>query len=155
MLQVPEATNVAVVPDTVQTAVLLEAKLTASPEVAVAFKLSGVPTCCALIVPKVMVCALGAAFTVKLCVTGVAAEYVVLPACEAVMLQVPGATNVTALPDTVQTPVVVEAKLTVKPEVAVAESVSGVPTVCAAIAPNVIVCACRTVIFCDTGVAAA
>jgi hypothetical protein len=104
MLQVPEVTKVAVVPDTVQTAELFEAYVTVRPELAEAVKLSGVPTCWALIAPNVMVCALGAAaFTVIACVTGVAAAYVPLPACEAVILQVPAPTNDTLLPDNVQT----------------------------------------------------
>ncbi len=109
MLQVPVATNVAVVPDTVQTDVLLEAKATVRRELAEALKVSGVPTCCALMLPKVIVCALGAALTVKLCVTGAAAEYVLLPACDAVMLHSPAAAKVTVLPDAVHTPVVLEA----------------------------------------------
>jgi hypothetical protein len=69
---------------------------------------------------------------------------------------VPGVTKVAVVPLTVQTPVVCEVKVTVKPEVAVADSVSGVPTVCVAGALNVIVCGCGfTVKPCDTGVAAA
>jgi len=47
--------------------------------------------------------------TVKLWVTGVAAAYMELPTCEAVMLQVPGAASVAVLPETVQTLLVVEA----------------------------------------------
>ena len=54
--------------------------------------------------------------------TAVAAEYVELPTCDAVMVQVPGATMVAVVPETVQTPAVLDAKLTVKPEVAVALS---------------------------------
>jgi len=45
------------------------------------------------------------------------------------MVQVPVAINVAVAPDTVQTLAVVEAKLTVRPEVVVATRVSGVPTV--------------------------
>ena len=41
------------------------------------------------------------------------------------MVQVPADTSVTELPETVQTPVVVEVKVTVRPEVAVAVSVTG------------------------------
>jgi hypothetical protein len=48
-----------------------------------------------------MVCDCGA-FTVIACVTVGAAENVLLPVCEAVMLQVPAPTNVTVLPDNVQ-----------------------------------------------------
>jgi hypothetical protein len=39
----------------------------------VAVSVSGVPTFWAAIVPKVITCCTGAAFTVKLCVTGAAA----------------------------------------------------------------------------------
>ena len=60
------------------------------------------------------------------------------------------------VPETVQTLAVVELKLTGKLELAVAESVSGVPTVWVAIAPKVMVCASPfTVKICETGVAAA
>ena len=41
--------------------------------------------------------------------------------------QVPTLTGVTILPETVQTDGVVEAKITGKPELAVADNVSGVP----------------------------
>ena len=44
------------------------------------------------------------------------------------------------VPETVQTPVVVEVKLTVRSEVAVAESVRGVPTVWVGIVPKLMVC---------------
>ena len=64
-VQVPEAINVAVVPETVHMLVVVEVKLTARPELAVAESVSGVPTVCAAIVGKVMVCA--SSFTVKLC----------------------------------------------------------------------------------------
>ena len=55
-------------------------------------------------------------------------------------MQVPGATKVAVVPLTVQTPFVCEVNITVNPELAVADSVSGVPTVCVAGALNVIVC---------------
>ena len=61
------------------------------------------------------------------------------PACDAWIVQVPAAMNVAVAPDTVQTPVVVEVKLTAKPELAVAESVSGVPTFCEGGAAKVMV----------------
>ncbi len=64
-----------------------------------------------------------------------------LPAWLAWMVQVPVAMNVAVVPETVQTPVVVEVKVTAKPELAVAESVSGVPTVCEGMVANVMVCA--------------
>jgi hypothetical protein len=55
-------------------------------------------------------------------------------------VQVPEAINVAAVPETVQMLVVVEVKVTAKPELAVAESVNGLPTVWAEIAGKVIVC---------------
>ena len=74
MVQVPVVTNVAVVPATVQTPVVVEVNVTAMPEVAVAESVSGVPTVCAPGLAKVMVCAVsGAALTAKLCGTIVAA----------------------------------------------------------------------------------
>lgn len=88
--------------------------------------------------------------TVKLFVTLGAALYVVLPACEAVMLHVPPVTSVAVLPETVQTVGVVEANETASPELAVAESVTVPPAVWVGIVANVIVCATPwfTVIVC-------
>ena len=73
------------------------------------------------------------------------------------MEQVPAETRVTGVPLTVQTGVVVEAKLTARPELAVAVSVTGpLPKAMAAGCPNVRVCAaCVTLKLCVTGVAAA
>ena len=71
-------------------------------------------------------------------------------------MHVPAVTKVAFVPLTVQTLVVSEAKLTDKPELAVADSVSGVPTVWAPGALNVIVCGSAfTVKLRETGVAAA
>jgi hypothetical protein len=57
------------------------------------------------------------------------------------MVQVPAATSVAAAPDTVHTPVVDEVKVTVRPELAVAVSVTGpVPRVADAGAMKVMVC---------------
>ena len=76
--------NVAVVPLTVHTLVVCEAKLTAKPEVAVADNARGVPTVCVAGALNVMDCGFkGIASTVKLRETGVAAAQVALPACEA------------------------------------------------------------------------
>jgi hypothetical protein len=55
-------------------------------------------------------------------------------------VHVPAETKVAVEIETVQTPKVDEAKLTAKPEVAVAESVSGVPTVCVPGVTKLIVC---------------
>jgi hypothetical protein len=135
--------NVAVVPLTVQTEFVKEAKLTGRPELAEATSASGVLTVCVPGLANVIAWAVKPALTVKLCVTGAAAAYVPLPACDAVMEQVPAETNVAEVPFIVQTPVVVEAKATVRPELAVATSVTGVPTVCVPGLANVIVCAVR------------
>jgi len=62
-------------------------------------------------------------------------------------VQVPAVRNVAVVPLTVQVLVVCEAKLTVKPELAVATSVSGVPTVCVPGLLNVIVCGVRLAAF--------
>jgi len=56
-----------------------------------------------------------------------------------VIEQLPAARNVAVVPDTVQMVGVVDAKLTARPELAVAESVRGVPTVCAGIVGKVMV----------------
>jgi len=72
------------------------------------------------------------------------------------MVQVPLAMNVAVVPETVQTLVVVDVKATASPDVAVADSVNGVPTVCAEIAEKLIVCDLPfTWMFCGTIVAAA
>ena len=64
--------------------------------------------------------------------------------------------KVAVVPLTVQTPIVVEAKETANPELAVAASVSGVPTVCGPGFVKVIVWALPlTVKLCETGGAAA
>ena len=79
--------------------------------------------------------------TVKLCASGVAAAKVGLPTCVAAIEQVPGATRVTFVPATVQTARVVEAKLTVSPELAVATIVNGgAPKVTSGKGPKAIVC---------------
>jgi hypothetical protein len=95
-------------------------------------------------VPKVIVCATGAGFTVKVCGADVVGAYTVLPACEAVMVQLPdvssASVDVAPLTLTEQTDCVEDAKLTARPEVDVAESVSVLPAVCVAIVGKVIVC---------------
>lgn len=156
IVHVPEATNVAVVPLTVQTLVVVETNVTVNPELAVAANVSGVPTVCAAGVLKVIVCGVDpVAFTVKLCDTAVAAAHVLLPACAAWIVHVPAVKNVAVVPLTVHTLVVVDANDTVSPELAVADKVNGVPTVCVPGFANVIVCARPfTVKLCDTGVAA-
>jgi hypothetical protein len=63
-------------------------------------------------------------------VTGVAAAKPLLPACEALTVQLPVVTSVTLTPPTVQMDVVVEEKVTASPEDAVALRTNGlVPNV--------------------------
>jgi hypothetical protein len=73
----------------------------------------------------------------------VAAAYVPLPAWFASIVQVPEAINVAVVPETVQTDVVVEVKVTTRLELAVAESVRGVPTICVPGFAKVIACVAR------------
>jgi hypothetical protein len=63
--------------------------------------------------------------TVKPWLTGVAAAQLPLPPCVAWIVQPPAATSVTVAPDTVHTDVVVEAKLTANPELALALTAKG------------------------------
>ena len=63
--------------------------------------------------------------TWKLWFTGVAAAKLALPACVAWIMQVPVAVRVTVEPDTVQTSVVCELKLTGKPDEADALTENG------------------------------
>jgi hypothetical protein len=62
---------------------------------------------------------------VKLSFTDGAAVYTAFPACVAWIVHGPAETSVTVDPDTVQTAVVCELKLTANPEVAVALTVKG------------------------------
>jgi hypothetical protein len=57
-VQVPAAKNEAVPAETVHTLVVAEVKVTGRPELAVALKMSGVPTVWEAIALKVMVCGL-------------------------------------------------------------------------------------------------
>jgi hypothetical protein len=70
MVQVPAVSSEAVLPETVQTASVVEAKLTGKPEVAVAARARLVPAYSTPVMgKKVMVCAMNAGLTVKLCDT--------------------------------------------------------------------------------------
>ncbi len=64
-----------------------------------------------------------------------------MPATLASIVQVPAAPNVAVVPETVQTLGVAEVKEAVRPELAVAESVSGAPAVCVPGLSKVMVCA--------------
>ena len=70
------------------------------------------------------------------------------------MVQMPEPIKVAAEPETVQTLAVVAVKLTARPELAVAKSVSGAPTVCGPGVAKVMVCvACATVTWEEAPVA--
>jgi hypothetical protein len=97
----------------------------------------------------------GCGFTVKLRVTGVAAAQSLLPFWVAWMVHVPAMVNVAVVPLTVQTAMVWELKPTVRPEVAVALSVSDVPAVCVPGLLKVIACVAWTTLkLCGLPVAA-
>jgi hypothetical protein len=139
IVQTPTATSVTVAPDTVHTDEVVEAKLTANPEPAVAVTVNGVaPNTWSDSPPKLMLWLPGV--TVKPWLTGVAPPQFVLPPCVAWIVHVPTATSVTVAPDTVQTAVVVEAKLTANPELALALTANGAaPNTWLDRLPNVIV----------------
>src|SRR5579863_2456580 len=120
MVQLPTAIIDALVPETVHTAAVVEAKVTASPEVAVAFRVSVVPTVWFAIVGKLMVWLWPE--TVKLRLTAAAAAYTSLPACVALMVQVPWVRSDASPLATVHTLSVSEVNLTGSFEVAVAVS---------------------------------
>jgi len=101
MVHVPPPTNVAVVPDIVQTLEGEPVKVTANPEFDNAVRTSVVPTVWPGIAANVMLC--GNLFTLTFWETEVAAAYVVLPACVALIVQVPPPTVVAVEPETEQT----------------------------------------------------
>jgi hypothetical protein len=140
MEQFPTPARVTIFAATVQTDAVVEAKLTVRPELAVAVSVIGVLLKATLLSgPNVIVSDAG--LTVKAWVTGVAAAKLALPAWLAVMEHDPAATIVTVLPATVQTAVVVEVKLTGRPELAVALTGNGAaPNVTLFRTPKVIVC---------------
>lgn len=141
MVQLPADTSVSAVPLTVHTELVLEANCTLRPDEAVAESAAGVVPM--VLLPgeaKLILCV--ACATVKLRLTDGAALYVLLPACEALMLQVPADTSVSVLPLTVQTKGVLELNSTPRPDVAVADRAGGVvPSVCVAGAEKLMVCA--------------
>jgi hypothetical protein len=136
---VPTDTSVTVVPETVHTPELVDAKLTGRPDDAVALRVKGaLPAARFGRLAKVMVWL--PCVTWKLWFTGVAARYAISPGCEACTVQVPTLTSVTIEPDTVQTDEVVDAKTTASPEDAVAVSVNaGIPKALLGILPKAIV----------------
>jgi hypothetical protein len=90
------------------------------------------------------------AATVKDCATVDAAAYAPLPDWSASMVQVPAVTKVSAPPLViVHTPVVLELKVTARPELAVAVNVGDVPKFCVPGLLKVIVCAALGVTLLD------
>jgi hypothetical protein len=82
MVHVPAPTSVTVTPDTVHTGEVIEAKLTANPELALALTANGAaPNTWLDKAPKLIVWLPGV--TVKPWLTGVAAAQLVFPACVA------------------------------------------------------------------------
>ena len=75
--------------------------MTVRPELAVAVKVSGVPTVWVGMAPNAIVCA--NVVTSKLIGTAVAAAYVLFPDCDAVMVHVPLPVMVTVAPETLHT----------------------------------------------------
>jgi hypothetical protein len=65
--------------------------------------------------------------TVSISITGVAAAKVLLPACDAVIWQIPAARRVTTPDGVTEHPVPVAEYVGVRPEVAVAASAGAVP----------------------------
>jgi hypothetical protein len=122
--QLPAETKAIVLPATVQTPVELDAKLIGRLELALAVSAGGALVN-AVLAGWLKLIVLTPDVTLNVCVTGVAAVKLALPACEAVIEQVPTDTNEIALPETVQTPVELEAKLTGRLELALADSVGG------------------------------
>ena len=120
----PAATNVSVVPLTVHTLLVVDAKDTGRPELAVADSAGdAVPTVgfAGAVKVTVMVWASnGAGATVMVLETAAAAATLVLPAWLAVMVHEPALTSVSVVPLTVQTLGVVEASVTANPEFDVA-----------------------------------
>lgn len=111
-------------PDTEQTPDGVALKLTGNPELAVAERvIGGAPSVTDVGAVKVMVW--DALLTIRVCETGVAAAYVVLPAWLAVTAQDPAPAIASEDPDTEQTPGGVALKLTGRPELAVAERAIG------------------------------
>ena len=80
--------------------------------------------------------------TAKPCET-VADAYCALPACEAWIVHVPAATSFAVARETVHTAGVEEAKMTGRPELALALSFTDPPATCAAIVSNAMVCCCE------------
>ena len=114
-------------PFIVQTAGVFLVKLTGKPDEALALNAKGgSPSCLSVGLAKVILWSLFCGLvTAKDCATGGAGLKNSLPGWAAWIVQVPVVISVTVLPLTVQTAGVSEAKLTGKPEEAVALTVNG------------------------------
>ena len=123
--QVPAISSVMSDPLTVQTAGVVDVSVTGRPEDAVGVVVTGVWSS-VLLPGLVNVIDWLTWFTVKARVIGVAAAYVPLPGCVAVIEHVPAATSVIWKPVTVQTGSVVDVRTTVRPDDAVGATVTGV-----------------------------
>ena len=118
MVHLPPATSVTVLPETMQTDGVVDAKLTGRPELAVALTVNGAaPYVTEARAGNVIVCE--ATVTTKICETD-ADWYCAFPSCVALMVQLPTVSRVAVEPETVQTDGVVDAKLTGSPDEAVA-----------------------------------
>lgn len=123
-LQLPTLTRLSTVPLTVHTAVVVELKLTARPEVAVATRAAGcTPRVWLPGELKLMVCA--RVDTVNVCNTAAAAAKFWSPAWLAATVQLPLVSSDRVVPVTLQTLGVVEANDTGRPEEAVATRATG------------------------------
>ncbi len=139
-MQVPEAIKETVVPETVHTVAGDGAMVTLKPEVELALSAAWAPTDCGVaMAANVMLWA--SLFTMKLCETGAAAEYAAFPACFAVIVQVPPATNEAVEPDSVQIEEGEAVYVMANPEVAVAVKGRLPPAIWLGIDPNEIDCA--------------
>src|SRR5215475_9673860 len=127
IVQMPGATVTTVVPDTVHTAGVSEVNDTGSPEVADAAKVTGVPALTPGGWVKVIVCGCFPAWISNERATGWAAAKSALPPWAAVIVQMPGATVTTVVPDTVHTAGASEVNDTGSPEVADATKVTSAP----------------------------
>jgi hypothetical protein len=116
----PGARGVTVDALTVHTAGVRDVKLTGSPELAIADRLTVTDSITLGNVPNVIACV--AWVTAKLRTTGGAGKYVEFPAWLAAIEHVPSATSVSVLLETVHTAGVFATKLTESPELAVAVS---------------------------------
>ena len=139
MVQVPAVSIEAMMPETEQTVGVVELKATGRPEVELAIRRTAVSTIVVGMAGKLMVC--GACETEKLCKTMGAALYVLLPVCEAWMVQDPATRKEAVVPETVQTAGVSELKPTARPEVEVAERPRLVSAIWVGMAGKVMVCA--------------